>query len=225
MSIHKRGARAYQVRVSGFPAQTAPTRESAERIELDLKRRRALGDLYEAPAVTLGEAIDSKLARIEATGGVSIRTREFNRRSAKFWEPLRSTRVVMLRRAKIEDVLLARAKEHPRSAKNELEFLKRVLGDAKGRGQRVDAAIFEIPPVKHRPRRGRALTVPQLYELASWFPEHVSRLVLMAGQVGARQNVWFNPADDMLDLRAGTLTISSSAREAQARPSNLSDSA
>lgn len=88
--------------------------------------------------------------------------------------------------------MLARAKEHPRSAKNELEFLKRVLRDAKGRGQRVDEAIFEIPPVKHRPRRGRALTVSQLYELAPWFPEHVSRLVLVAGQVGARQNVWFN---------------------------------
>lgn len=209
MSIRKRGPRAYQVRVSGFPAQTAPTRESAERIELDLKRRRALGELYEAPAVTLGEAIESKLARIEATGGVSIATRSYNRRSAMFWEPLRSTRVSMLRRAKIEDMVLARAKEHPRSAKNELEFLKRVLGDAKGRGQRVDEAIFEIPPVKHRPRRGRALTVSQLYELASWFPEHVSRLVLVAGQVGARQNVWFNLTDAMLDLRAGTLTIPS----------------
>ena len=60
----------------------------------------------------------------------------------------------MLRRAKIEDMIIERAKEHPRSAKNELEFLKRVLRDAKGRGQRVDEAIFEIPPVKHRPRRG-----------------------------------------------------------------------
>ena len=113
----------------------------------------------------------------------------------------------MLRRAKIEDMILARAKEHPRSAKNELEFLKRVLHEAKGRGQRVDEAIFEIPPVKHRPRKGRGLTVAELYELASWFPEHVSRLILLAGQVGCRQNVWFNLTDDMLDLKAGTLTI------------------
>ena len=49
----------------------------------------------------------------------------------------------------------------------------------------------------------------QLYELASWFPDHVSRLVLIAGQVGARQNVWFNLTDDMLDVRAGTLIIPS----------------
>lgn len=71
-------------------------------------------------------------------------------------------------------MILARAKEHPRSAKNELEFLKRVLHDAKGRGQRVDETIFEIPPVKHRPRQGRGLTVRELYELSSWFPEHAS---------------------------------------------------
>ena len=47
----------------------------------------------------------------------------------------------------------------------------------------------------------------ELYELASWFPEHAFRLVLIAGQVGARQNVWFNLTDEMLDLRAGTLTV------------------
>ena len=66
-------------------------------------------------------------------------------------------RVSTLRRAQIEDMILARAKEHPRSAKNELEFLKRVLHDAKGRGQRVDEAIFEIPPVRHG-HGGRGLT-------------------------------------------------------------------
>ena len=35
----------------------------------------------------------------------------------------------------------------------------------------------------------------------------MSRLILLAGQVGCRQNVWFNLTDDMLDLKAGTLTI------------------
>ena len=84
----------------------------------------------------------------------------------------------MLRRATVEDMVQARAAEHPQSAT--------------GRGQRVDGAIFEIPPVRHRPRRGRGLTMSELYELASWFPEHVSRLVVIAGLVGARQKVWFN---------------------------------
>ena len=81
--------------------------------------------------------------------------REDHRRStgcAKFWAAVRGTDGPILRRAKIEDMILAAREEHPRSAKNELEFLKRVLHDAKGRGQRVDEAIFEIPPVRHRPR-------------------------------------------------------------------------
>ena len=167
MSIRKRGARSYQVRVAGFPAETAPTKESAERLELDLKRRKVLGELYEAPPITPGEAIDGTLARIEATKSPRAKTIAYNEQSAKLWAPLRQTRLPMLRRAKIEDMIVARAKEHPQSAKNELEFLKRVLRDAKGRGQRVAAAIFEIEPVKHRPRQGRALAVTELYELAS----------------------------------------------------------
>jgi integrase len=82
-----------------------------------------------------------------------------------------------------------------------------VRTSTRGRGQRVDGAIFEIPPVRHRPREGRGLTVSELHEFASWFPEHASRLVLIAGQVGCRQNVWFNLTDEMVDLKAGTMTI------------------
>jgi integrase len=207
VSIRKRAGRAYQVRVSGFPAQTAPTRAAAEAIELELLRRRALGELYAAPAISLGEAIDGTLARSEATRGLAEKTRNYYAQSARFWAPLRSTRLPMLRRPQVEDAILARSRKHPRSAKNELEFLKRVLHDAKGRGQRVDESIFEIPPVRHRPRRGRALTVTELHDLASWFPAHVSRLILLAGQIGCRQNVWFNLTDEMVDLKAGTLTI------------------
>ena len=66
--------------MTGFPAQTAPTREAAEKIELDLKRRRALGDLYEAPAITLGEAIDGTLARIDATRGIEREDARIQRR-------------------------------------------------------------------------------------------------------------------------------------------------
>ena len=114
MSIRKRG-RTYQIRVAGL-AHTAPTREAAEKIELDMKRRRALGDLYEAPAMTLGEAIDRTLARVTATRDVSDKTREYNARSAKFWSPLRPCRLSTLRRAQIEDVIFPRAAKHPRSA-------------------------------------------------------------------------------------------------------------
>ena len=107
----------------------------------------------------------------------------------------------------LEDFIGRRASEHRRSAQNELEFLKRVLKDARGRGQRVEEAVFSIPPIKARPRDGWALSVEQLYEFASWFPEHSKRLVLLAGMVGARQQVWFRLTDDLLDLQAGALSI------------------
>ena len=210
MSITKRGSRSYLVRVAPFPATTVRTREDAERVELELKRRKALGEFYEAPAITLGEAIDGTLARLRATGNPSASWLTVNELAAKAWEPLRTVRLPLLRRARIEDMTNERAEVHRKSAKVELEFLKRVLREAKARGQRVDAAIFEIPAVKHKPRPGRALSTAQLYEFASWFPEHVSRMVLLAGMVGPRQKVWFNLTDAMLDLRAGTMTIPAS---------------
>jgi hypothetical protein len=186
MSIRKRGNRAYQVRVSPFPAQTVPTREAAERLELNLKLRRVGGAASPERPTTLGLEIDGFLDRARAAGGLRPRSVEFYEQKAKVWSPLRAVRVPALRRAQVQDFIVARAGKHPRSAMDELQFLKRVLREAKERGQHIDEAILSIKPVKHTPRRGRALDVNQLYELASWFPEHVSRLVLVAGQVGAR---------------------------------------
>ena len=125
-------------------------------------------------------------------------------------------RVSALRRVQVEDFIVERAANHPRSALDELQFRKRVLREARDRGQRVDEAVLSIKAVKHAPRRGRALTVEQLYELASWFPEHVSRLVLVAGQVGARQSFWFSLTDDMLDLENGTMPIPAECRRTSA---------
>ena len=207
MSITKRGARSYLVRVEPFPARTLRTKEDAERVELELKRRKALGEHYEAPPITLGEAIDGTLARLRTTGNPSASWMALNELAAKAWEPLRAHRVSALRRARIEDMTQDRAAVRRKSAKVELEFLKRVLREAKARGQRVDPAIFEIPAVKHKARPGRALNVNQLYEFASWFREDVSQMILLAGMVGPRQRVWFSLTDTMLDLKARTMTI------------------
>jgi len=216
MSITKRG-NSYLVRVAPFNGQTVYTRADAERLELDLKRKKSMGRLFEASSTTLGEAIDGMLTRIEKTRSPRPATITYNWRSAKFWEPLRSARLSTLRRSAIEDIISDRAGEHPRSAKNELEFLKRVLHDAKGRGQRVDEAIFEIPAVKAKPRKGRALTVGQLRDLASWCPDYAARLILVAGEIGFRQSTWFRLTDQMIDLDEGTITtpgdIAKSGRE------------
>jgi integrase len=207
MSIRKRGNRAYQVRVTPFPAQTVPTRQAAEKLELSLKLRRVGGAASPERPTTLGTELDGFLDRARAAGGLRPRSIEFYEQKAKVWTPLRAVKVSALRRTQVQDFIVARAAKHPRSAMDELQFLKRALREAKERGQHIDDAILSIKPVKHTPRRGRALDVEQLYELASWFPEHVSRLVLVAGQVGARQAFWFNLTDDMLDLDEGTMPI------------------
>lgn len=207
MSIRRRGKHAYQVRVAPFPARTAPTRQAAKRLDIELKHRRAMGEFHVETPTTLGDEIDAFLKRLRSSSGRSPRTVEFYERSARIWEPFRESAVSALRRPAVEDFITDRATVHARSAKNELEFLKRLLTEAKDRGQRVDPAVLGIPAIKHQPRRGQALTVPELYELASWFPEYAQRLVLVAGQVGARQNVWFNLTEDLLDLKAGTLTV------------------
>jgi integrase len=207
MGVRRRGKRGWQVRVSPFPAKTLPTREAAERYELELLLRRAQGDRFVEMGRTLGEEIDSWLARNEAVRGLRGPTAKFNERSSKIWAPFRHVELSALRRSPLEDFVAKRASERPRSAKNELEFLKRVLRDARGRGHRIDEGVLSIPPIRHTPRRGRALTVDQLHELASWVPEHSKRLVLLAGMVGARQRVWFEMTDDLLNLKAGTLTI------------------
>jgi hypothetical protein len=191
VSIRKRGARSYQVRVEPFPARTFPTKASAKAYELELLTRRAQGDRSVEETRTLGAEIEALLARHRAMSGGRQRTTEFYERSAKIWGAFRDSSLLALRRAPVEDFIGVRASEHRKSAQNELEFLKRVLRDARGRGQRIDEAVLSIPPIKARPREGWALTVDQLYEFASWFPEHSKRLVLLAGMVGARQRVWF----------------------------------
>jgi integrase len=206
MSIRKRG-KGYQVRVAPFAAKTMPTKESAEMLELDLKLRKARGETFLVDSNLLGEELEGFLNRLKATAGLRPRSIEFYEQKAKVWKPLGAVRVSGLGRAQVEDLIVARAAEHPRSAKDELEFLKRVLRDARGRGQRIDDAILEIRSIRSPAKRGRALDVGELYELAVWFPEYAKRLVLLAGQIGARQAVWFEMTEDLLDLKARALTI------------------
>ena len=207
MTNVRRHGQGWQVRVMPFPAKTFPTKSAAEQHRLELLLRRAQGDRYSDAERTVGDEIDAWLVRYRAGGGARDVSIEFYVRCARIWEPFRRNKVAALRRAAVEDFILQRASEHRRSAQNELQFLKRVLKDARGRGQRVDEAVLSIPPIKAKAREGWALTVEQLYELASWFPEHCKRLVLLAGMVGARQRVWFEMTDDMLDLRTGALDV------------------
>jgi hypothetical protein len=133
VSIRKRGARSYQVRIAPFPAQTVPTREAAERLELDLKLRKVGGAAAPEKPTTLGDEFDGYLSRLRTTRGLRPRSLEFYEHKVKAWKSLRNVRVSALRRAQVEDLIVKRAAKHPRSALDELQFLKRVLREARER--------------------------------------------------------------------------------------------
>jgi len=63
VSIRRRSKRSYQVRVTPFPAKSFPTRDAAERYELELLLRRSQGDRFVEPSRTLAEEIDAWLKR------------------------------------------------------------------------------------------------------------------------------------------------------------------
>lgn len=202
----RRGGRtSYVVRVEPFKSQTVYSRPAAIKLETGLKNRKALGQLHQAEPTTLGVELDAHLDRRETSSTLADRTVAFHAQSAKPWRPLRAMLVRNLTRATVEDHIIGRARVAPVAANNELALLKACLREAVSRGQQVDPAIFDIPAVKHKPRRGRALEVEQLFALSSWMPEYVCRLVPLAGLVGARQAFWFNLTDEMLDLDAGTM--------------------
>jgi hypothetical protein len=134
MSIRRRGPHSYQVRVGNLPARTVPRKADAERLEVDLRRRLSMGELYEEPPRTLGDEIAALLARLRAGRAPGDRTVEFNERSAEIWRAFEKRRISTLRRVEMEDFITARAVVHARSAKNELEFLKRALARGQGSG-------------------------------------------------------------------------------------------
>ncbi len=130
------------------------------------------------------------LARLKATGNPSESWMKMNVLNTEGMG-------VNTARSRCPPLRRARGRGHDRegaadcqSARNELEFLKRVLAAGEeARGQRVDPANFDIPAVKHTAAsRGEALGgLKRLYEFASgWSPPDVSRMILLAGRVGPR---------------------------------------
>jgi integrase len=208
MSITVRGkgtTKRYLVRVAGYPSKTVYTRDAATTLEAKLKNDRALGHTRQVEPTTLAHELDSYNQRRDATQTFRPDTKDGHEVVARAWKTLRPHRIPALSRQLVEDTFVERCKTAPVQANRELQWLKAVLRDAAARGQQVDPGIFAIKPAQHKPRRGRALTVEQLYALATFMPEYIQRIVPLAGMVGARQSFWFQVTDDMVDLDRGTM--------------------
>jgi integrase len=210
MAIRRRGS-GWQVRVRPFADVTLPTREAAETVELDLKLRKKLGQLYQEKPTMFGAELDAQLARKKAMGGRRGRLRPatvaFYEQCVAPWEPLRDVLLPNLRRALVEDHVAARAAVAPVAARNELQFAKAALRAASARGQQVDPGIFTIDPVRHETGEGRALEFDELNAIASWMPERIKRIVPLCGVLGLRWTEAVNLDERMLDLDNAHLTI------------------
>ena len=214
MAIEKRG-KARMVRVSPFPARTFYSMAAAEKWERHLKDRKAQGDTWTAPSITLGDAMDSFIERKRQ--GSKPRTTELRELRAKNWAKWKDHALTMLRRDELEDHIYARAMHHERSAQAELAFLKAVLKDAQGRGQRFDQSILGIPPIKHRPADPRIITLERLDNIVTWLPSHLKILPQVAARTGMRQHELFNLTDEDLDLDNRILWVRASKTDAGVR--------
>lgn len=210
MSI-RRWKGGWQVRVRPFPEVSVPTKGAAETIELDLRLRKKLGQLYVEKPRTFGEELDAHLERKRSMGGrrgkLRPSTLAFNEQCRKPWNPLDDTLLPNLRRALVEDHVMARARAAPVAARNELQFAKAALHAAESRGQQVDVGIFAIEAIHHEPIEGRALELDGLDAIAAWMPERIKRIVPFCGLVGLRWAEAANLTDAMVDLKAATITI------------------
>ena len=190
------------------------TPDEANARVLELRRLRAAG-LSPATAPrddTLGDAAASLLARKRISG----RRRPLREQGLAYWErslrPWRegefaSLPLSLLRRDALEDAILARAAEHPTSARNELQALKAALEYAGDRGAVFDQRILRIEPVRVSKRRRKALTAPQLQLLANVAPAYAQRLILWLGTAGPRIGEAFTLEEDRVDLFGATVVI------------------
>jgi hypothetical protein len=98
----------------------------------------------------------------------------------KHLEPFDDRLIETLNRAEVEDLVQALARRAPPTAQVTLRVCKRVLADAKARGQVVDQRIFDITPSRYVEREPFVPSWRQADELASWMPEFMSRIVPFA---------------------------------------------
>lgn len=210
MSIRKRvgrdGSRSYQVRFPGAPTRSFRLKDDAEAYELDVKRRARLGALYEAPAETFGPFLDGFIERKAALGGKASYLKSMRESKAKLGE-LEQRRIPQLRRADVEDILQKIAAERPRTGQLCHDLIMAALRDARARGQLVDESIFEVERNRYQQREGQVATVEQLWAIASWMPETVRRLVVVAGFLGMRQHELLDLIDADLELDAHALLV------------------
>lgn len=138
-------------------------------------------------------------------------------------EPFRARQIETLTRAELEDHIAGIAQRTPRTAVRVLQLAKRIVADAKARGQVVDENIFRIQPPRYREREPYFPTWEEADELAPWMPEHVARIVPVALATGLRQGELFALRDSDIDFERRRLTVRKAKTPSGVRTIEIAD--
>jgi integrase len=175
-------------------------RKDAERFRVEQDRARQLGQLYDAPPVRFGEFLAGWLARHERRVRPSMFEREAQ--SLRRFDVLSRYHVEEVTASRVEEIVMAGG---TRQGQISLRLIKRVLANARARGQRVHEAVFAIEPPRHEMRDPRFLTWSEVEELASYCREH--RLVVVAALSGLRRGELFALTAASVDLDGAAITV------------------
>ena len=207
-SIHRyrteRGELRYDVRWrdgAGKQRSRAFSRhKDAERFRVEQDRARQLGQLYDAPSERFGDFLAGWLARHERR--VRPSTFEREAQSLRRFDVLSRYYVEEITAARVEEIVMAGGTRQGQIA---LRLIKRVLADARARGQRVHEPVFAIEPPRHETRDPRFLTWAEVEELASYCREH--RLIVVAALSGLRRGELFALTAASVDLEGAAITV------------------
>jgi integrase len=177
-------------------------RKDAERFRVEQDRARQLGQLYDAPPARFGDFLAGWLVRHERR--VRPSTFEREAQSLRRFHGLSRHYLEEITASRVEEIVMGGG---TRQGQISLRLIRRVLTDARSRGQRVHEAVFAIEPPHHEERDPRFLTWSEVEELASYCREH--RLIVVASLTGLRRGELFALTASNVDLDGAAFSVAS----------------
>jgi hypothetical protein len=146
-------------------SKSFPLAKDAHRFELEVERKAALGELYEAEPETLGDFLDGWLARYKQR----VRQSTYDRvtEAMHYLEPFKPVPLDRINPADIEDHFHEVGLTAPRQAQIALQKLQHVLRDAQRRGHRINPNVFSVKPPRTETAEMCFLSPQELDRLAT----------------------------------------------------------
>lgn len=216
----KNGKKRYRVRWEATDgrakSKSFPLAKDAQRFELEVERKAALGELYEAAPETFGDFLTGWLERYKQ----QVRQSSYDRtnEALRYVEPFKSIALDKINPADVEDHFHKVGLTAPRQAQIALQKLHQVLRDAQRRGHRINPSVLTVKAPRTETTEMRFLTAPQVEALANRVTDASRKnplepltdygdLIRFAARSGLRMGEIFALRDTSLDLDAGTVRI------------------